>query len=161
VVLFLASVVRESYEDTLEAVKQADLVVTHPVTFGPVLAAQKAGVPWVSLALAPLSFLSALRSAGADVSAPWMVQLRASGPGAMRRVMTMAKLQSLPWVLPVLELRKELGLGAGGHPLLEGQHAPRLVLAVPRAATTRLAAADGGGGSRWMFSASLTAAPLG
>lgn len=44
-VRFLASIVRESYQDTLAGVKRADLVVTHPITFGAVLAAQKVGVP--------------------------------------------------------------------------------------------------------------------
>src|ERR1019366_9461940 len=58
-VRFLASVVRESYQDTLAAVKRADLVVTHPITFGAVLAAQKVGVPWISSVLAPFSFFSA------------------------------------------------------------------------------------------------------
>ena len=112
VVRFLASVVRESYQDTLAAVKRADVVVTHPITFGSVLAAQKVGVPWISSVLAPFSFFSAYDPPGTAV-APWMVKLRALGPGAMRWTIAMAKLHSLPWIQPVLDLRKELGLGGG------------------------------------------------
>jgi len=46
VIGYLAARVRESYEDTLAAARQADLMVTHPITFGAVLAAQKLGMPW-------------------------------------------------------------------------------------------------------------------
>ena len=128
-VRFLASVVRESYQDTLAAVKRADLVVTHPITFGAVLAAQKVGVPWISSVLAPFSFFSAYDPPAPGV-VPWMIKLRALGPGAIRWTITVAKRHTLSWIRPMLELRKELGLDAGGHPLFEGQHAPRRVLAL-------------------------------
>jgi len=64
VLRYISSGVRESYEDTLPAVRQADLIVTHPITFGAVLAAEKLGVPWISSVLAPISFLVGLGSAG-------------------------------------------------------------------------------------------------
>lgn len=126
---FLASVVRESYQDTLAAVQRADLVVTHPITYGAVLAAQKAGVPWVSSVLAPFSFFSAYDPPVAG-GVPWMAKLGALGPRAMQWIVAIAKRHTLSWIRPVMELRKELGLEAGGHPLFEGQHSPRLVLAL-------------------------------
>jgi rhamnosyltransferase subunit B len=129
VVRFLGSVIRESYQDTLAAVKRADLVVTHPITFGAVLAAQKVGVPWISSVLAPFSFFS-VYDPPVPAAAPWIVKLRELGPAAMGWTIALAKHYSLRWIRPVLELRKELGLDAGGHPLFEGQHAPRLVLAL-------------------------------
>jgi UDP:flavonoid glycosyltransferase YjiC (YdhE family) len=39
-------------------------------------------------------------------------------------------MQTGAWIQPVLELRRELGLSPGGHPLFEGQHSPHLVLAL-------------------------------
>lgn len=129
VVRFLGSLIRESYQDTLAAVKQADLMVTHPITFGAVLAAQKVGVPWVSSVLAPFSFFSAY-DPPIPAAAPWMVKLRALGPVAMRWTRALAKHYSFSWIRPVQELRQELGLNTGSHPLFEGQHAPRLVLAL-------------------------------
>src|SRR5262245_2612540 len=50
---------RESYEDTLEAVRSdggADLLVSHMITVTAPLVAGKTGVPWVSTVLAPISF---------------------------------------------------------------------------------------------------------
>jgi rhamnosyltransferase subunit B len=129
VLRFLADAVRETYRDILEPVKRADLVVTHPIPFGTALAAQKLGVPWVSAVLAPFSFFS-VYDPPVPAAAPWMARLRVLGPGAMRWMAAMGKRYCLPWVQPVLDLRRQLGLDEGGHPLFEGQHAPRLVLAL-------------------------------
>ena len=46
---------RDSYEDTAAAAANADLLVTHPMTFAGSLFARKTGMPWASLALAPVS----------------------------------------------------------------------------------------------------------
>src|SRR5580700_2054574 len=45
VIRYITARVGESYEDTLPAARKADLVVTHPITFAGVLAAEKLGVP--------------------------------------------------------------------------------------------------------------------
>ncbi len=129
VMQFVASGLRDSYEDSLTAVRQADLVVTHPITFGSLLAAQKAGVPWVSSVLAPVSFFSAYDPPVA-APAPWLAKVGALGPAAVRMVIALAKAQTSAWVRPILRLRKEIGLAPDGHPLFEGQHSPRLVLAL-------------------------------
>ena len=129
VIRFLAAATRESYQDTLPAAQQADVVVTHPITFGSVLAAQKTGVPWVSTMLAPASLFSAY-DPPVPAPAPWLVSLRALGPAPMRAVITLGKLQTSTWLRPVAKLRQELGLGPGRNPLFEGQHSPRLVLAL-------------------------------
>ena len=42
----------------------ADLIVTHPITFAAQIAAEKTGMPWISTVTAPLVFLLALRSIG-------------------------------------------------------------------------------------------------
>ena len=129
IVRFVAEQIRESYEDTLPAVRNADLVVTHPLTFGAVLSAQRLGVPWISTVLAPFSLLSA-HDPPVQAAAPWMSQLRAFGPGPLRWLMSLAKRHTLSWIRPLLDLRRELALPTEGHPLFEGQHAPRRVLAL-------------------------------
>lgn len=128
VVRALAAVVRESYYDSLNAVKQADLVVTHPITFGSLIAAQKVGVPFVSTVLAPLS-LPSIYDPPVTAPAPWLHKLK-FGPRAARQTLKFARRYTWPWVRPLVELRKELGLDPGEHPLFEGQHSPRLVLAL-------------------------------
>jgi rhamnosyltransferase subunit B len=129
VVRFVAATIRETYQDSLEGVKRSDLVVTHPISTGCLIAAEKVGVPYVSSVLAPLSFFSAY-DPPVPAPQPWLVKLRALGPGAIRPLIALARFRTSSWVRPIAELRTELGLGAGGHPLFEGQHSPRLVLAL-------------------------------
>ena len=49
----VAAYARESYQDTLEAARHADVVVTHPITMAAVLVAEKRQLPWISTVLAP------------------------------------------------------------------------------------------------------------
>ena len=125
----IAAVVRDTYEDTLFAARDADAIVTHPITLAAVLVAQKLRLPWISSVLAPIMFLSA-HDPPVPAQAPWLVNLRILGPGFMRAVWNFGKRQSLEWVGPVLELRKEIGLPPGPNPIFEGSHAPGLVLAL-------------------------------
>jgi len=129
VVSYLAGLVRESYEDTAEAARNTDVILTHPATFASVLVAQKLCLPWISTVLAPLSFLSAYDPPVA-AQAPWLVKARMLGPGFMKWLWDIGRRQTLAWVKPVLELRRELGLGRGAHPIFEGSHSPSLVLAL-------------------------------
>ncbi len=129
VVRFVASTVRQTYEDSLEAVKRADLVITHPISTGALIAADKLGVPYVSSVLAPLSLFSAY-DPPVPAPSPWLVKLKVLGPGAFRPLIALARFRTAAWVRPIYELRKDVGLPPGGHPLFEGQHSPRLVLAL-------------------------------
>jgi UDP:flavonoid glycosyltransferase YjiC (YdhE family) len=79
--------------------------------------------------LAPISFLSVC-DPPVPPQAPWLIRLRALGPGVIKWLWDIGHRQTLAWVKPVLELRKELGLGSGKHPLFEGSHSPSLVLAL-------------------------------
>jgi rhamnosyltransferase subunit B len=47
-----------AYQEVLEALRQADVVVTHPITFAAQIAAEKACLPWISAVTAPYSFCS-------------------------------------------------------------------------------------------------------
>lgn len=119
--------VREAYADLLLAVKGADLLVTHPISFAGPLVAQKTGLPWVSTVLAPASFFSAY-----DPPRPpfweWMRHLSIFGPRFMSFFHNQAKriYQSETYE----QFRQELGLPDRGHPLFEAAHSPDLVLAL-------------------------------
>jgi len=125
----VSGVVRESYQDTLAAAGGVDLIVGHPITYSAPLVAEKLGIPWVSTDLAPITFFSAY-DPPVFSPFPWLVHLRVFGPGFMRWLYRSARRQSLDWVRPVLELRRELGLGDGAHPVFEGAHSPLLSLAL-------------------------------
>lgn len=120
---------RDSYEDLLIASKGADVLLTHPITFaGPVIAAQR-GMPWVSTVLAPMSFFS-VHDFPVLPPAPGVVHLTERSPTVARIIGRAARAATRSWMKPVYDLRAELGLAPGAHPIFEGQHSPRLVLAL-------------------------------
>jgi rhamnosyltransferase subunit B len=126
---FLSEHVRESYDDTLPAARQADVIVTHPITFASVLVARQLGIPWISSVLAPISFLSSY-DPPVPSQTPGLIKARALGVGPMRALWQLGKFATRRWIKPVFALRRELGLADTGHPLFEGSHSPRLVLAL-------------------------------
>lgn len=124
-----ASHVRDSYEDLREATRNADLLVTHVLTFaGPILA-EKTSLPWISTVLAPTSFFS-VYDPFVPPQAPGLVSLLRLSPLVARSFMYIARRIIDKWIEPVYQLRSRLGLPQGGHPVFEGQHSPALVLAL-------------------------------
>jgi rhamnosyltransferase subunit B len=130
---------RQSYEQLREAARDADLIVSHPVTFAAPILAQQRGMPWVATALAPMSFFSA-----SDLPVlpptPWLAHLRRLGPWFGRLMVRGVRHATRTWSEPVYRLRAELGLPRGGDPIFEGQFSPMLnlalfsrVMAVPQA----------------------------
>lgn len=125
-----AKPVRESYADLMEAVKGADLLVTHPVTFAGPLVAQMTGIRWISSILSPVIFFSAH-----DPIIPphmaGMVKWFSLLPTPLNRLLRATIKEGIRhWFEPVDSLRKELGLPDRGSPLFEGQHSPEMVLAM-------------------------------
>lgn len=121
--------VRDSYEDLREATRDADLLVTHMLTFaGPPLV-EKTGIQWISTVLAPISFFSAYEPF-LPPQAPGVGKLLRLSPFLGRAFNSIGKRITDKWVGPVYRLRAELGLPRGRHPVFEGQHAPARVLAL-------------------------------
>jgi UDP:flavonoid glycosyltransferase YjiC (YdhE family) len=118
---------RRNLDDTLAQAPGFDVLIGHPIALCTPLVAEKLGRPWVSVALAPISYLSASEPtvfAGMPFLS-WLMR----GPVWLRRlVLAGGRLKTAPWLRPVAALRAELGLPAGGHPLFEGQHSPHLAL---------------------------------
>ncbi|HEV3470133.1 MAG TPA: nucleotide disphospho-sugar-binding domain-containing protein [Pyrinomonadaceae bacterium] len=126
---WIASHLRDAYDDTLAAAGGADLLLTHPLPFVGPLVAEKTGVLWVSSVLAPLSFFSAY-------DLPVVPQFPAlhgllSRSRALSRVFVgLVHAHGRRLVAPVERLRAEVGLPRGGNAIFEGQHSPTLVLAL-------------------------------
>lgn len=119
--------VREGYEDLMKAIHRADLLLTHPITFAGPLVAQKAGIPWVSSVLAPVSFLSAY-DPPVPPFWPWMRHVQIFGPRFVAAFFNQAK--KVYKSKQYNQFRCELGLPDRGNPVFEGQHSPRLILAL-------------------------------
>lgn len=119
---------RESHADLDAAAADADLIVTHPVTFAGPLVAQVRRLPWASTVLAPMSFFSR-HDVPVFAPLPGLKRLEAI-PGMGRGLVALAKRTTRSWCEPVHALRRELGLARGGNPIFEGQHSPGCVLAL-------------------------------
>jgi rhamnosyltransferase subunit B len=118
---------RDGYNDLLEAVTGADLLITHAAApVGP-LVGRKTGMPWISTVLAPFSFFSAY-----DPPVPpfwqWTRNFRLLGPRFMR--FSLDFMMSSYKAKPFAEFRDELGVSDYGNPTFSGQHSPLLVLAL-------------------------------
>ncbi len=121
--------IRDAYLDTLDAVKGADLLVSHQLPHIASIVVERTGIKWVSGVLAPFGFLSAY-DPPTPPQAPGLRRLLAVHPVAGRLFTAIARRVTDRWMRPVYRLRAELGLPRGGHPLFEGQHSPTTVLAL-------------------------------
>lgn len=119
--------VEDAYEDLQSAVRGADLLVSHPITFAAPVLAHKTGIPWVSSVLAPISFFSAHDFPVLPV-APFLKRLERLGAWVAKLLVRVARHSTRNWSMPVYGFRARLGLPPGGDPIYEGQHSPNLVL---------------------------------
>ncbi len=115
--------------DMRAAAEGADLIVSHPVTFTARMVAEERGLPWLSSALAPISFLSA-HDPSAPPGAPWLRHLLERGLLWGKSFRWLAHRMTAPWFAPVHAMRRDLGLPAVGHALFDGQFSPLGTLAL-------------------------------
>jgi len=120
---------RASYSDLMDAVHQADLLLTQHLVFAGSLVAEKAGIPWVSSVLSPLLFRSAYDLPNLSTLSMSSYQ-RALAQLTQDSLMRFYRWSARLWSAPVRQLRAELGLEPSYDPFFEGQHAPNLVLAL-------------------------------
>ena len=121
---------RESYEDLAHACRDADLLVTHPLTFAGPLLAQKEGLRWASTALSPMTMFSAC-DPSLFPAASWMLWVRKLGVAPYRWIFSIPRAMVRRWEQPLREFRAGLGLPATDViAQFEGQFSPRLHLAL-------------------------------
>lgn len=120
---------RATYNALVDAVRGADLLLTHHLTFVSSLVAAKTGIPWVSTVLSPILFMSAYDSQllSTTTISPYEQALAVVANDSRLRQF---RWQTRLWSAPVRQLRRELGLPPGDDPVFEGQHSPDLVLAL-------------------------------
>ena len=118
-----------AYSEVMEAARDADLIVTHPITFASQIVAEKTGMPWISTVTTPSCFWSSY-DPSVIPSDQWVIKLRALGPSFYRAVMKLGRLKTKHWVDSIVSFRRSVGLPPGGSPIFEGQHSPQCVLAL-------------------------------
>lgn len=120
---------RDTYADLRIAAKDADFLLAGELVYAAPILGEAAGLPWASVTLSPLSFLSAWDPPVLPPF-PGLARLRPLGPRVNRAVLGFGRRVTRSWIEPVLELRRELGLAPGGHPIFEGKLSPHLALAL-------------------------------
>jgi rhamnosyltransferase subunit B len=99
----------QSFEDTLAAARDADLIVGHPIAFATPTVAEFLKKPWVSVALQPSIFLSAY-DPPAISGAPLLSAFISLGPGIARLLFQLLRRVASRWGVPLNDLRRRLGL---------------------------------------------------
>ncbi|MBK4735452.1 glycosyltransferase [Noviherbaspirillum pedocola] len=127
---YLAPAIRTSYADLLEATRNADLLVSQSLmALAAPLVAAKTGIRWASAVLQPMSFFSLHERPNYLPIAP-LAWACGRYPELHAQVFHYVRKHTESWVAPVLAYRRELGIKGDAHPMYEGQHAPRRVLAM-------------------------------
>ncbi len=120
---------KESYEQLAAAVGGADLLLSHPVTYTAPIVAERARMPWLSTVLAPMLFFSKFDPPVLP-ALPRANDVPVLGGFLMRILVPLARRATRDWGEPVQQLRAELGLPRGRHPVFEGQFSPHGTLAL-------------------------------
>ena len=118
---------REMYDDLAEASRNADFVVSHPLTFAAPVLCEKRGLPWAASVLAPLSFFSR-QDPPLAAPGPIAAAIHRKWPKAGAPMNALGLFLTRSWTRPVQDLRRSLGLGKGKNPVAAGQFSPQLNL---------------------------------
>src|SRR5262249_28334659 len=102
-----AAAVRQQYDGLPAAARHPHVLVPHPVPFAAPIVAERLGLPWLSTALAPISFFS---TADFPVlpNLPCWLPLHRGGPLVARGLKRLVKSATSTWTAPVRELRKSV-----------------------------------------------------
>jgi rhamnosyltransferase subunit B len=117
---------KETYEDLMLALQNADLLFSHSLMLAAPLVAEQTNIPWVSSVLGPICFASIYDPSVTSLSTPRFLL----HPQVMRCLLQLIRYQTETWMQPLRGLRADLGLPPGKNPVLEGQHSPRRVIAL-------------------------------
>lgn len=120
---------RDMYDDLAEVSRDADVVVSHPLTFAAPVLCEKRGLPWAASVLAPLSFFSRI-DPPLGLPGPMAAAIHRRLPGLTAMVQHLGLMAARYWTGKVQDLRAELGLPRGKNPIAAGQFSPHLNLAL-------------------------------
>jgi rhamnosyltransferase subunit B len=100
---------RGTYTDLLDSAKDADFIIAGDIVYAAPLVAEKLGIRWASLALAPVAFFSAYDPSVIPLF-PFLAKLRGFGTPLNQFVIKLLKAAIKSWAEPIHQLRKELEL---------------------------------------------------
>ncbi len=112
-----------SFEDTMAAAREVDLIVSHPLACAVPLVSELTGTPWVSVALAPAVFWSAFDPPTIP-GVPEMEIFRNCGPRFWRVVWSLIRRVARKYGDPINRLRVKQGLAKRENPVLDDMFSP-------------------------------------
>jgi rhamnosyltransferase subunit B len=99
----------DTYTDLLDSAKDADFIIAGDIVYAAPLVAEKLGIRWASLALAPVAFFSAYDPSVIPLF-PFLAKLHGFGIPLNQFVIKLLKAAIKSWAEPIHQLRKELKL---------------------------------------------------
>lgn len=126
---YLLPALEQSYADLVEISGNADLLITHAISYAGPIVAEKLRFPWLSVALQPLLFLS-VYDTPALTPFPFLHHLR-PGPALYRAIFALGRAISARWAKPIHDVRRHAGLPRlQRSPFFEGLFSPYGTLAL-------------------------------
>lgn len=118
---------RQTFDDLMEAVRGADVLVSGDLAYAAAVVADLTRVPWLAATMAPLSFFSRYDPPMLLHSAP-LALVAQRFPYAYAAIVRLARWRVTDWGAPVYQLRNELGLARGAEPLFGARGNARALL---------------------------------
>ena len=115
--------VRDTHADMESATHGADLLVVGELLYTAPVVAEKHGIPWMNIVLAPTSMLS-VTDPCVLAPAPFLFPMRHLGTWVHRLAYIAGRLQGQMWAKEFYRFRRERNLPAGPNPIFEGKHSP-------------------------------------
>jgi UDP:flavonoid glycosyltransferase YjiC (YdhE family) len=112
---------KRAFDDMMEATAGADLVITHTSAFAGRLAAETRGLPWLSAALSPFTFMSDYDPPILSAMPALKVLREMTNARSDMALLKFVKAASVLWTGTFQKLRAELGLPRCENPLFDGQ----------------------------------------
>ena len=112
---------KRAFDDMMEATAGADLVITHTSAFAGRLAAETRGLPWLSAALSPFTFMSDYDPPILSAMPALKVLREMTNARSDMALLKFVKAASVLWTGTFQKLRAELGLPRCDNPLFDGQ----------------------------------------
>lgn len=117
----------EMFEDLMEAVKDADLLVTGEVVYAAKSVAEKSGIKWISTSLSPISLLSS-HDPNVYPTALWYEYLHFLPVAFHRTLFNFMRGTISDWFEPYKSFRREIGLDENHDPVFLGKYSDLLHL---------------------------------
>jgi rhamnosyltransferase subunit B len=117
------------YADLERITTGADLMMASEVVFAAPMLAEKTGIPWVSVLLSPISFLS-VHDASVLPPLARLPSLHGLPPAFHKFFLRLPALITSIWAKPMQDFRKQIGLPPAKNPLFRGKLSANLVLAM-------------------------------